>query len=155
MKKPGRSAVQGPAHGVIGFVHLQKSQFEDAEDEFDQAVKINPKDQMSWYRYGLAATKIAIAAQGLILPAYDEVNNNTDARVRNATPQLQNGMPSKRISTKTAIKRLRFSSPRSHCRILTSQRRQDALDSLWKATHNNTLRWTRRRDRKEKSRTQK
>jgi tetratricopeptide (TPR) repeat protein len=72
-----QTAVQGPAHGVIGFVLLQKAQYEDAEKEFEQTVKINPKDQLAWYRYGLAATKITIAAQGLIKPAYDEVNANT------------------------------------------------------------------------------
>jgi tetratricopeptide (TPR) repeat protein len=75
--KTWQTAVMGPAHGVIGFVNLQKAQYEDAEKEFDQAVKINPKDQLTWYRYGLAATKITIAAQGLIGPAYDEVNKNT------------------------------------------------------------------------------
>lgn len=72
-----RTAALGPAHGVIGFVYLQKAQYEEAEAEFDQTVKINPKDQLAWYRYGLAATKITIAAQGLIAPAYDEVNKNT------------------------------------------------------------------------------
>jgi tetratricopeptide (TPR) repeat protein len=72
-----QTAVQAPAHGVIGFVLLQKAQYEDAEKEFEQTVKITPKDQLAWYRYGLAATKITIAAQGLIKPAYDKVNANT------------------------------------------------------------------------------
>jgi tetratricopeptide (TPR) repeat protein len=83
MAKPGQLdekvwqlQVQGPAHGVIGFVYLQKAQYDDAEKEFDQAVKINPKDQLVWYRYGLAATRKVKAAQDLIQPAYDEVNNN-------------------------------------------------------------------------------
>ncbi|HEY9660985.1 MAG TPA: hypothetical protein V6C65_21225, partial [Allocoleopsis sp.] len=76
-EKTWQTAVQGPAHGVIGFVLLQKAQYEDAEKEFDQTVKINSKDQLAWYRYGLAATKITIAAQGLIKPAYDKVNANT------------------------------------------------------------------------------
>ena len=71
-----QTAVIGPAHGVIGFVLLQKAQYEDAEKEFEQTVKINPKDQLAWYRYGLAATKITIAAQALIAPAFAEVNNN-------------------------------------------------------------------------------
>jgi tetratricopeptide (TPR) repeat protein len=75
--KTWQTAVLGPAHGVIGFVLLQKAQYDDAEKEFDQTVKINPKDQLAWYRYGLAATKITIAAQGLIAPAYEEVNKNT------------------------------------------------------------------------------
>jgi tetratricopeptide (TPR) repeat protein len=76
-EKTWQTAVLGPAHGVIGFVLLQKAQYEDAEKEFDQTVKINPKDQLAWYRYGLAATKLTIAAQGLINPAFQEVNNNT------------------------------------------------------------------------------
>jgi tetratricopeptide (TPR) repeat protein len=76
-EKTWQTAVIGPAHGVIGFVYLQKAQYDDAEKEFDQTVKINPKDQLAWYRYGLAATKITIAAQGLIAPAYEEVNKNT------------------------------------------------------------------------------
>jgi len=75
--KTWQTAVLGPAHGVIGFVLLQKAQYDDAEKEFDQAVKINPKDQLAWYRYGLAATKKVKAAQDLIQPAYDEVNKNT------------------------------------------------------------------------------
>jgi tetratricopeptide (TPR) repeat protein len=72
-----QTAVIGPAHGVVGFVLLQKAQYEDAEKEFEQTVKINPKDQTAWYRYGIAATKITVAAQGLIAPAYAEVNANT------------------------------------------------------------------------------
>jgi tetratricopeptide (TPR) repeat protein len=76
-EKTWQTAVIGPAHGVIGFVYLQKAQYEDSEKEFEQTVKINPKDQLAWYRYGLAATKITIAAQGLIKPAYEEVNKNT------------------------------------------------------------------------------
>ena len=47
----------GPAHGVIGFVYLQKAQYEDAEKEFDQTVKINPKDQLAWYRYGIGGNE--------------------------------------------------------------------------------------------------
>jgi tetratricopeptide (TPR) repeat protein len=76
-EKVWQTAVLGPAHGVIGFVYLQKAQYEDAEKEFEQTVKINPKDQLAWYRYGLAAVKRTIAAQGLINPAYEEVNKNT------------------------------------------------------------------------------
>jgi len=76
-EKTWQTAVLGPAHGVIGFFYLQKAQYVEAEAEFDQTVKINPKDQLAWYRYGLAATKITIAAQALIGPAYDEVNKNT------------------------------------------------------------------------------
>lgn len=75
--KTWQTAVLGPSHGVIGFVYLQKAQYDEAEAEFDQTIKINSKDQLAWYRYGLAATKITIAAQGLIAPAYDEVNKNT------------------------------------------------------------------------------
>jgi|GEM_PF-3345142 len=75
-EKTWQTAVLGPAHGVIGFVYLQKAQYEDAEKEFDQTVKINPKDQLAWYRYGLAATKLTVAAQALIQPAYEEVNKN-------------------------------------------------------------------------------
>jgi tetratricopeptide (TPR) repeat protein len=75
--KQWQTVAMGPAHGVIGFVYLNKAQFEEAEAEFDQAVKINPKDQLAWYRYGLAATKRTIAAQNLIKPAYDKVNSNT------------------------------------------------------------------------------
>lgn len=76
-EKTWQTAVLGPAHGVIGFVYLQKSQYEEAESEFDQTVKITPKDQVAWYRYGVAATKRVKAAQDLIQPAYDEVNKNT------------------------------------------------------------------------------
>src|SRR6185295_7029309 len=68
--------VLGPAHGVVGVVYLQKTQYPEAAAEFEQAVKINPKDQLSWYRYGISLTKITIAAQALIGPAIDEINNN-------------------------------------------------------------------------------
>lgn len=76
-EKTWQTVVLGPAHGVIGFVYLNRAQYEEAEAEFDQTVKINPKDQVAWYRYGVAATKRTAAAQNLIQPAYDEVNKNT------------------------------------------------------------------------------
>jgi len=85
--KVWQTQVIGPAHGVIGFVYLQKSMFEEAEMEFDQTVKINPKDQLAWYRYGVASTKRAIAAQNLIEPVYTELNleaNRTPGPERDA-----------------------------------------------------------------------
>ena len=73
-EKTWQTSVVGPAHAVVGFVYLQKLQYADSATDYDQAVKINPKDQMSWYRYGLDEYYLAGAAQKLIQPAYDELN---------------------------------------------------------------------------------
>jgi len=128
-------SVLGPAHSVIGFVHLQREKFEDAEGEYDQAVKINPKDQMSWYRYGLAATKIGVASQKLIEPAYAEVNNNRtpgperDAAVakRDAIEKDFNDKANKAIEVLVSAVALPDAN--------ISKAARGSLESLWKATH--------------------
>ena len=131
--------VQGPAHGVIGFVQLQKEKFEDAEAEYDQAVKINPKDQMSWYRYGLAATKIAIAAQKLIQPAYDEVNNNrTPGPERDAAIAKRDAVV-KDFNEKSAKAIDIFVSAVALPDAAIAKAARTSLESLWKAANNNTL----------------
>src|SRR5262245_53247487 len=66
--------VMAPAHAVLGFVALQRMQYEGASAEFVQAVKINPKDQTSWFRDGLAKTYIAAAAQKPIPGLFADAN---------------------------------------------------------------------------------
>ena len=85
--KVWQQQVLGPAHGVVGFVLLQKKEYVESIAEYEQAVKINPRDQVSWFRKALSETKIAIAAQGLIQPAYDILNldsNRTPGPERDA-----------------------------------------------------------------------
>jgi tetratricopeptide (TPR) repeat protein len=86
MKKPDalpdqtwQQSVIGPAHAVLGFVALQRTQYPEASGEYEQAVKINPKDQMSWFRGGLAKIYIATAAQKPLKDLYDAANAITVA----------------------------------------------------------------------------
>jgi tetratricopeptide (TPR) repeat protein len=131
--------VQGPAHGVIGFVHLQREKFKEAEDEYDQAVKINPKDQMSWYRYGLAATKITIAAQKLIQPAYDKLNNNrTPGPERDAAIAEKDAIDKDFVEKRTKAIEI-FVSAVALPDPAIAKAAKTSLDSLWMAANNNTL----------------
>ena len=133
-----QAAAIAPAHGVIGFVYLQKAQYEEAEAEFDQTVKINPKDQVAWYRYGLAATKRTVAAQNLIKPAYDKVNLNTtlgperDAAVaeRNAIEKDFEEKRDKAIDI--LISAVALPDPN------ISKAARTTLESLYNPLHNNT-----------------
>ena len=137
--KVWQTSVIGPAHGVIGFVNLQRDKFEEAEAEYDQAVKSNPKDQMSWYRSGLAATKIAVAAQKLIEPAYAEVNNNrTPGPERDAAVAKRDAI--EKDFTEKATKGIEIlvsavALPDANI----SKAARTSLESLWKATHENKL----------------
>ena len=136
--KMWQAAAIAPAHGVIGFVYLQKAQYEEAEAEFDQTVKINPKDQVAWYRYGLAATKRTVAAQNLIKPAYDKVNLNTtlgperDAAVaeRNAIEKDFEEKRDKAIDI--LISAVALPDPN------ISKAARTTLESLYNPLHNNT-----------------
>jgi tetratricopeptide (TPR) repeat protein len=131
--------VVGPSHAVIGFVELQKPQYPEAEAEFEKAVKINPKDQLSWYRYGVAATQVMIAAQKLIQPAYDEVNNNRtpgperDAAVakRDAIEKDATDKRDKAVETLTSAVALPNPDIAKAART--------TLEQLWKPAHNDTL----------------
>ena len=137
-EKNWQMLAMGPAHGVIGFVYLNKAQYEEAEAEFDQTVKINPKDQVAWYRYGLAATKRTVAAQNLIKPAYDKVNLNTtlgperDAAVaeRNAIEKDFEEKRDKAIDI--LISAVALPDPN------ISKAARTTLESLYNPLHNNT-----------------
>jgi tetratricopeptide (TPR) repeat protein len=138
-EKTWQLSVQGPAHAVIGFVHLQRNMFDDAELAFDQAVKINPKDQMSWYRNGLAATKIAMPVQALIKPAYDEINNNrTPGPERDAAIAKRDAIE-KDFAEKASkgvtvlLPAVALSDPN------IAKAARSTLESLWKATHDGKL----------------
>jgi tetratricopeptide (TPR) repeat protein len=136
--KTWQTVAMAPAHGVIGFVYLNKAQYEEAEAELDQTVKINPKDQLAWYRYGLAATKRTIAAQNLIKPAYDKVNLNTtlgperDAAVaeRNAIEKDFEDKRDKAIDILISAVALPDANIAKAARV--------TLESLYNPLHNNT-----------------
>jgi tetratricopeptide (TPR) repeat protein len=137
-EKVWQTQVQGPAHGVIGFGLLQKAQYEEAEKEFDQTVKINPKDQLAWYRYGLAATKLTVAAQAAIGPAYEEVNKNlTPGPERDAAVAKRDAVV-KDVEDKgdKAIDILISAVALPDANIANAARA--TLESLYKPKHNNT-----------------
>ena len=74
-EKTWQTSVVGPAHAVLGFVALQRTQYQESSDEYEQATKIVPKDQMSWFRGGLAKVYIATAAQKPLKDLYDQAND--------------------------------------------------------------------------------
>jgi len=138
-EKTWQLSVIGPAHGVIGFVQLQRNKFDDAEAEYDQAVKINPKDQMSWYRYGLAATKIAIAAQTQIQPAYDEVNNNrTPGPERDAAIAKRDAIEKDFTEKRTKAIEI-FTSAVALPDANIAKAARTSLESLWAAANDKKL----------------
>ena len=53
---------QARAHGTVGFIQLSKNQFADAAAEFDQALKVNPKDPDSQYRAGIAYFNLIVSS---------------------------------------------------------------------------------------------
>jgi len=146
MTKPGglddktwQTAVIAPAHSVVGFVHLQKQENAEAAAEYDQVVKIIPKDQTSWYRQGLALTYIATAAQKLIAPAYDEINtpeNRIPGPGRDAAVAKRDA-----IEADYVAKRDKAIDPFISAVALGGPIADSAgktLDSLWEPAHNNS-----------------
>jgi tetratricopeptide (TPR) repeat protein len=71
--------VIGPAHSVLGFVALQRMQYPEAVGEYEQAVKISPKDPLNWFRGGLAKAFIAKEAQKPLPDLYAKANAITVA----------------------------------------------------------------------------
>jgi tetratricopeptide (TPR) repeat protein len=45
---------QGRAHSMVGFIQLNKNQFDEAANEYAQALKMNPKDAEGHFRLGVA-----------------------------------------------------------------------------------------------------
>jgi len=131
--------VLGPAHGVVGVVYLQKTQYPEAAAEFEQAVKINPKDQLSWYRYGISLTKITIAAQALIGPAIDEINNNrTPGPERDAAIAKRDAIQTDYDDKRDKTIDIMLSAVALPDAAITKAAKA-TLDSLWMPAHDNTL----------------
>jgi len=132
-----QQSVIGPAHAVLGFVALQRQQYPDASGEYEKAVKINPKDQVSWFRGGLARIFIATAAQKPLKDLYDNANAITtpgperdaadqkrDAGVKEYTDKRDLAMDW--LATATAM-----GGP-----VGDAAKKQ--LELLWKPAHNDT-----------------
>lgn len=127
-----------PAHAVLGFVALQRMQYEGASTEFVQAVKINPKDQMSWFRDGTARVFIASAAQKPIPGLFAEANAITVAGPeREAADQKRDAAVKEYTEKRDAAMEPLATAAAMGGPVGDAAKKQ--LESLWKPAHNDTL----------------
>jgi len=144
MKKPEgltdqvwQQSVIGPAHGVVGFVALQRMQYEGASAEFVQAVKINPKDQMSWFRDGTARVYIASAAQKPIAGLFAKANAITVAGPeREAADQERDAAVKEYTEKRDAAMEPLATAAAMGGPVGSAAKTQ--LESLWKPLHDGT-----------------
>jgi tetratricopeptide (TPR) repeat protein len=144
MPKPGpvdekvwQLQVLSPSHSVVGFVLLQKKQYQESLDEFMQSTKIDPKAQVAWFRGGLAATSIAAAAQDLVAPAYAAANAITvagpehDAAVEKRDAVVKDFTEKRDRAIDILISAVALGGP-------IANQAQVTLESLYKPLHANT-----------------
>jgi tetratricopeptide (TPR) repeat protein len=132
-----QQSVVGPAHAVLGFVALQRLQYPEASGEYQQAVKINPKDQMSWFRDGTARVYIASAAQKPLKDLYDAVNAITVAGPeRDAAIEKRDAAVKEYTEKRDAAMEPLATAAAMGGPVGSAAKTQ--LESLWKPPHNDT-----------------
>ena len=101
--------------------------------------EIVPTDQVAWYQYGVAATKIVGEAQALVKPAYDAINVFTVAGPERDEAIAKKDAIEKDYKDKRdkAIQILASAVALPDANIAKAAR--ITLESLWKPAHNETL----------------
>ncbi len=96
--------VQGQAHFTVGLSHLGKKAYPEAITEFEQAVKLNKKDDQSQYQLGLAINSLLPDAQKQVLAAYEAENA---AKAAKADQAAIDQLATKRTELETEFKNKR------------------------------------------------
>jgi len=87
------SAVQQQMHSTIGFVHLNRLQYQEAIGEYEQVLKVDPKDSVDLWRMGLAYQGLARAVQPQIVEA---INKENEAKTAKAEQSVLDELVAKR-----------------------------------------------------------
>jgi tetratricopeptide (TPR) repeat protein len=87
------SAVQQQMHSTIGFAFLNKLQYTEAIGEYEQVLKVDPKDGIDQWRMGLAYQGLARAVQPQIVEA---INKENQAKTDKAEQSVQDELVAKR-----------------------------------------------------------
>ncbi len=134
-----KTSVQAPAHGVIGFVHLQRKAYQEALTELMEATTLDPKGQLYWYRAGLASFQLTLTAQKAVTEAYDVVNaNRTPGPERDAAIEKRDAVEKefREIRDKTVdilVTAVALPDPE------IAKAARSTLEIVYKPAHNNTI----------------
>lgn len=151
-EKTWMMSVVEPAHATSGFVYLQRAAYADSAAEYEQALKINPKDQMSWYRLGLDEYNITLAAQKPFLGSVEDLNATIKAvnaitvagPDRDAAMAKKDEAQAKKDAAEKDVTAKRDKAIDSLAAAVAlggpvADAAHKNLDPLWKSFHNNTL----------------
>jgi len=78
-----KNGIESTLHANLGFIALNRQNYDKSVEEYEKVVKINPKDGIAQFRLGLSYSGQATAVGKTYLTAVDEANNaiknNADA----------------------------------------------------------------------------
>jgi len=82
-----KNSIEAGLHSNLGFIALNRMEYDKSVSEYEQAIKATPKDGIAQFRLGLAYSGQATIAGKSYLASVDAANeavkNNADEAVRN------------------------------------------------------------------------
>lgn len=135
------NVVRQAALSTAGFVHLTRSQYTEAATEYEEVVKLNPKNQDGWFRLGSAYQGLTVAAQKEVLGAYTAEN---DAKTAKAEQARIDELVANRTKLETDYQEKRDKAIDGLAKAVAvggplSSVARDALERLYKNKNNDSL----------------
>jgi tetratricopeptide (TPR) repeat protein len=139
-----KADIEGQLHSTLGFVHLNRAEYEKAGEEYDTALKSTPKDAVSRFRLGLAYQYRASDASKQLVAAVETENAAKLARADQAVldeliakrEAIENDVRAKRdrsideLATAVAIGGVVTQPARDQLERLYKSKNSDSLEGL-------------------------
>jgi tetratricopeptide (TPR) repeat protein len=141
LKPEQKAELEGQIHSTLGFISLNKQEYDKAVSEYEVAIKNTPKDAVAHFRMGLAYQYLASEASKATL---DAINAENAAKTEKRPQPEIDELAAKRtfIQEDFTIKRDKAIDELATAVALggvVAQPAKTALDALWKTKNNDSL----------------
>jgi len=136
-----RANLEGQLHATMGLVHLNRMEYQQAADEYETAIKSNPRDGVSRFRLGLAYQYLASDASKQLVEA---INAENAAKAARADRALVDELVAKREAAEGVVRERRDKAIDELAKAVAiggvvAQSARDQLERLYKAKNNESL----------------
>ncbi len=136
-----KADLEGQLHSTMGFVHLNRVEYDKAIGEYDLALKATPKDAVSRFRLGLAYQYLASDASKQLVAAVETENK---AKVDRADQAVLDELVAKRQALEVDVRTKRDRSIDELAIAVAiggvvTQPARDQLERLYKSKNNDSV----------------
>jgi hypothetical protein len=136
-----KADLEGQLHSTIGFVHLNRTEYDKAAAEYEVALKATPKDAVSRFRMGLAYQYLASDASRQLVAAVETENN---AKLERADQAILDELVAKREAIENDVRSKRDRAIDELAMAVAiggvvAQPARDQLERLYRSKNNDSL----------------